>query len=254
MTLVASPGWNTNPARSQRIEDDRGRAEAALYWATTLRRISIGAALALTLLPVASAKNLSTAVAVGADGQSIHLSPLLLDPASPAEHRRRLAGGFLLVYPLMEDGLPARPARVYGAAGVVCRSWDMLGTPRPSSCTRLETAARRRFRALRLEPFRSTPPSLRRISFVRTLTAPNNYLAAIELAFHRWKRARAAARPQQCVQVKARWEPAGSRPRAFCLAKSGAWASGRLYPYPRVVCRAADLVGSIFEPALPECL
>jgi len=215
--------------------------------------LTLGAAGALLSLPAAEAKRLTTVVVAGADGRSVEVPVSLLEPSQPSSTLGGLRGGFVLAYPLIDGGLPARAARVYPSAAALCSSWDTLVTPRRSNCSRLTQAAVRRFSGLHLSRFRTAAPSLRRIASLRSLAAPNNYLAGIELAFHRWREARASARPAACVKVTARWRPAGGRPTAFCLARDGAWANGKLYPYPRAVCRAADLVGSVFAPALPAC-
>ncbi|MFN2466711.1 MAG: hypothetical protein ABR521_01055 [Gaiellaceae bacterium] len=208
--------------------------------------------MALAFSPVTDAKRANVVVIVGVDGRSFQAPISLVEPsASPPP--AQLRGGFLLAYPLIEGGLPARPARVYAAVGALCSSWNTLQTPQPRSCLRLSEKAVRRFSQVNLDRFQAAP-SLRRIAAVRALSAPDNYLTGIELAFHRWRSARFSTRPDRCVRVTALWRPASRRPTSFCLSKKGAWAAGRLYPYPRAVCRAADFVGPVSPPALPECL
>lgn len=67
--------------------------------------------------------------------------------------------------------------------------------------------------------------------------APGQLPTAIEFAFARVTRARAAARPGGCLEAFALWHgaPRRGRPAHLCLASTGAWADGRLFPYGAAV-------------------
>src|ERR1700751_1550497 len=86
------------------------------------------AALVVVLLPAAaSAKDVTDVLVVGANGRAVNLgggwavyNDLRPQGASAAP---RPSGTYLLLYPLMEEGLPMEPGRYYLSARAACWSW-----------------------------------------------------------------------------------------------------------------------------------
>ena len=159
-------------------------------------------AIALAAIPSGQAKLLAKLVVVGGEGRAVEL-PVSLFESLPTDRPAHLRGGFLLVYPLMDDGLPARPARIYPEAGAVCGSWNTSTEPVLGRCLRLTAPAGRRFADLDLVRFRKAPPRLVRLTGPARALESGNYLLGLELAFNRWREARRAARPARCVRVRA---------------------------------------------------
>lgn len=185
-------------------------------------------AAALISVPAAPAKVLTKIVAVGAGGVSVELHGLgwaaLQTTPSTAP-----AGGYVLIYPLMERGIPARPGRFYPTTGTGCFSWDRstLGT-----CGSIGEDFARRLAGLPL--FDGEPTILTGLTVAgRAGRVNSNGAVAIELAFARTRIAKAMAkRPANCLAIAARWtgDDAALRPRRFWSCPAGLWAAGKLYP------------------------
>ena len=104
-----------------------------------IRRWLLVAALVVMVFPTAaSAKDITKILVVGANGRSVNLGSgcSLLDDFRPEQAARAVSrpmGTYLLLYPLMEEGLPMEPGRFYPTAGVACWSWS----PQASDCFRI---------------------------------------------------------------------------------------------------------------------
>lgn len=139
------------------------------------------------------------------------------------------SGGFVLLYPLMEKGVPARPARFFPDSGVACSSWDrtVLG-----ACGRLADAVA--IRLARLPVLAGEPTVLRSLIVgQRPGIVESNGAVAIELAFNRPQLSRRAPkRPANCLALRATWTgpQASTRPTRFRSCNAGLWSRGRLYP------------------------
>lgn len=191
--------------------------------------VALAVAAALLAVPAAAAKTLTKIVAVGAGGAYVELRgldwpSLNLSPVDVAP-----SGDYVLLYPLMERSVPARPGRFYPGSGVACFSWDrtVLGT-----CGRLAEAVGARLGGL--PAVRGEPTVLR--SLVRART-PARVLSsgaiAIELAFNRPQLSRRMPkRPTNCIGFRATWlgPNAATRPRRFWSCAPGLWTGGRIYP------------------------
>jgi hypothetical protein len=184
----------------------------------------------------ADAKDVASIVVVGSDGRSIEIGPeravlavMLYHPASVYNVRPKLAkprGGYVRIYPLGPRGLPAIPGRFYPATRALCFGWNQALAPR--SCGRGERPRRLLTASRRLAHFhgRST------ILAVLDPGGSANLFTALELAFDRYRSARKAPRPAQCLPFVATWfgARAAQRPRRICVSRRGIYAGGWLYP------------------------
>jgi hypothetical protein len=196
-------------------------------------------ALVAMLLPsAASAKQVTKVVVVGANGRSVNLGrgwslyeilrPQVATPAS------RPNGSYLLLYPLMENGLPMQPGRYYPRARVACWSWSLEVTDCSAIARLPETWARTRT----LTSF--TAEQTRLVSLVHEgapYTVPSNESVALELALLRPRAARRAPSSPCPWRLDARWQgpAAATQPTSLCLRANGVSTGGRLYPMSRTV-------------------
>jgi hypothetical protein len=191
--------------------------------------LAVAVAAALLAVPTADAKTLTKVVAVGAGGAYVELrgvgwASLQTSPVDSAP-----SGGFVLLYPVMEHGVPAQPGRFFPGSGVACFSWDrtVLGT-----CGRLGGELAKRLAGL--PTLASEPTVLRSLVVGRTPgRVDSNGAVAIELAFNRPQLSRpAASRPANCLTLRATWvgPKASTRPTRFRSCKRGLWSDGRIYP------------------------
>jgi hypothetical protein len=184
----------------------------------------------------AAAKGVEALVVVGSDGRSITIEPelavlgvMLYHPASVYNVRPRPArprGGYVKLYPLGSRGLPAIPGRFYPLTGALCFSWNEAVAP--SACGRLGRPRRLLHAARGLVLFHGRPTML-------TLLRPGataNLVAALELAFDRYRASHTARRPSRCLPFVASWRgpQRAQRPSRLCVSPGGVYARGRLYP------------------------
>src|SRR5215217_4259419 len=158
--------------------------------------VALAVAAALLAVPTAGAKTLTKIVAVGAGGAYIELRGLDWPSLDITPTDVAPSGDYVLLYPLMDRNVPARPGRFYPASGLACFSWDrtVLGT-----CGRLADGLATRLAGV--PAVRGEPTLLR--SLVRG-RAPAGVLSsgaiAIELAFNRPQLSRRAPkRPKNCI-------------------------------------------------------
>ena len=210
------------------------------------------AVLALLVLAVAAfapadaaAKDVAALAVVGSDGRSITIEPeravlgvMLYHPASVYNVRPRPTrprGGYVKLYPLGPGGFPAIPGRFYPLTGALCFSWNQAVVP--DSCGRLGPPRRLLTVSRRLQPFHGRPTVL-------TLLRPGgtvNLVAALQLAFDRYRASRSAERPARCLPFVVGWSGPRSaqRPSRLCVSRRGMYAQGRLYPAGRALWRLA---------------
>jgi hypothetical protein len=204
-----------------------------------MKRALATVAFALLLLaPAAWAKEVSRVLVVGADGRSVNVGggwPLydalrpasapLLDPPS---------GPYLLVYPLMEAGVPMEPGRFYADSGVGCWSWSLA----PEGCLASSQLPTSWTATQGLTPFSTEPTTLKSLTHRgNPQIVPSNASVAVELALLRTKIAR-HLRASRCFwPLRATWQgPAAvARPRSLCLRTGGLSVGNRLYPLSRTV-------------------
>src|SRR5215218_2772692 len=190
--------------------------------------LALAIATAFVAVPSAGAKTLTKVVAVGAGGAYVELRGLDWSSLQTSATETVPSGGFVLLYPLMERGMPAQPGRFFPASGVACFSWDrtVLGT-----CGRLADELAARFSGL--PTLSSEPTVLKRLVFGGTAAAiRSNGAVAIELAFNRPQLSRPMPkRPANCVVLRAAWvgPEASTRPTKFRSCQGGLWSRGRLY-------------------------
>jgi hypothetical protein len=205
------------------------------------------AALVVVLLPVAaSAKEVTKVLVVGANGRSANLGSgwSLLDDLRPESLAHPVSaphGSYLLVYPLMEEGLPMEPGRYYPTTGVACWSWSSgIG-----DCFRIARLPRTWERIRSLTRFVSEQTRLRRLTHQGArYTVPSNYSVAIELALLRTQAVRRSPTSTCRWRMRARWQGPGaaSEPTSLCLRGDGVSTRGRLYPIPHAVATVLHTV------------
>ncbi|MFL5960309.1 MAG: hypothetical protein ACJ75G_08615 [Gaiellaceae bacterium] len=197
------------------------------------------AALVVLLLPAAaSAKGVTEVLVVGANGRTVNLGggwPLYEDLRPQGTFVQQPTGTYLLLYPLMEAGLPMEPGRYYPSARVACWSWSAKDV---SDCFAVARLPDTWTRTSRLTAFASEQPRLRSLRWEDMhYTVPSNTSVAVELALARTHAARAAPASPCGWRLHARWQgpAAATRPTSLCLRRKGLSAGGRLYPMPRGV-------------------
>jgi hypothetical protein len=195
--------------------------------------------------PSAGEPQFTSVVLVGNDGRSVELRPpqAVLAGFPGSRGRARAQGGYLRLYVLGPDGLPGISGRYYPATHAVCLSWSPA--ERERACPRADSAAARLLTAgTELAPFTREPTTLRLLSHANGEVDDRfaNLNVAVELAFDRERLAHPTARPPGCLAFTADWQgpAAATRPTDICLASSGAWANGRLYPLGRGVSAFAE--------------
>jgi hypothetical protein len=190
--------------------------------------IGVAAAAALLSVTAASAKELTRVVAVGANGSSIEVTGLDWD-ALRVTPGGQPTGGYVLVYPLMERGVPAQPGRFYPSTGAACFSWDRSV---PGSCYQPDGGLASRL--AQLAAIDGPPTILSRLTVAgRRARLNSNGAVAIELALQRAALSRPVPRrPLNCVAVRASWVGPASvrRPTRLWSCRTGLWAAGRSYP------------------------
>jgi Penicillin-insensitive murein endopeptidase len=224
----------------------RTRLRPNLVTKVTWRGLGAALATALLLPASATAKQLTAMLAVGADGNSVNVGGgfSLLGEVRPASVRLTAAPGgeYMLLYPLMEGGLPMQPGRYYPAAKVSCWSWTLAA----AGCVHTGALSARWQATTSLPLFARGPTTLRSLAHGRArYTLPSNAATAIELALLRAPLAKPAPRRACRWHVQARWQgpAAAERPRALCLRAGGVSAGRRLFPLSPFVVRSLRTVG-----------
>jgi hypothetical protein len=203
-------------------------------------------ALVVVVLPAAaSAKDITKIVVVGSNGRSVNLGTgwSLLDDFRPEQAAlvAQPRGTYLLLYPLMEEGLPMEPGRFYPTAGVSCWSWSF----RAGTCFRIARLPKSWGRTGALTRFATEQTRLRSLTWKGShYTVPSNYSVAIELALLRTRAARDAPALRCRWRLRARWQGPGAagQPTSLCLRSDGVSTAGRLYPLPRRVATVLHTV------------
>jgi hypothetical protein len=195
-----------------------------------MRVVLASALVALTLAPAALAKGGDSVLVLGPSSRA------LVAPWAPV-HAAIPDGGplapprepYVLLYPLMRNGVPMRPGRWYPRSRVVCTGWR---TGVEAGCVR----------AQQLRPWlgRGTATGVFRVEPARILTLTRNGVSllpygneatAIKLSLG--QRAKAAAAPSDCVSFAVRWSGPPGRPTSLCVSpKGGVYAAGLVYPLP----------------------
>jgi hypothetical protein len=197
-------------------------------------------ALAAMLLPAAaSAKDVTQVLVVGANGRTVNLGSgwSLYGDLRP-EHGTFVSqpkGAYLLLYPLMEEGLPMEPGRYYPSAHVACWAWSVKEV---SDCFAVAHLPDTWTRTRRLTSFAAEQTRLRSLTWKGAhYTVPSNQSVAIELALLRTHATRRAPASPCPWRLHARWQgpAAATRPISLCLRRNGVSTGGRLYPIPRGV-------------------
>jgi hypothetical protein len=184
---------------------------------------------ALIATPTASAKILTKVVGIGAGGASVELTGLDWGALRMGNLDAPPSGRFVLVYPLMERGVPAQPGRFYPETGAACFSWNRAAV---GECWRVSAELATRLSVLPAIVGEPTILSTLRFSGRPGLLTSNGAVA-IELAFGRSGIARPLRkRPLGCWPARASWTgpDAPLRPDRFWACRSGIWTAGKLYP------------------------
>ena len=196
--------------------------------------LALGVAGLLAAAP-ASAKEFASIAVVGADGRSteIRAAERVIYGLLGGRARAQPRGGYVRIYPLGTTGHVGVPGRFYPTTGAVCLSWNQAARPRSCGRPSAKSVSRLLTRTRGLQLFRGSGATLARLrsADVRA-TAFTQLRVAFELAFDRSRLARRTSRPTHCLRFSGSWRGRGAatRPRQFCLAESGVWASGLLYP------------------------
>jgi hypothetical protein len=193
----------------------------------------------------AEASYVTALVVVGADGCSIRIEPeqavlsvMFYNPASVYNVKPKGAtarGGYVKLYPVGPGGFPAIPGRFYPTTRALCFSWNQASTP--STCGRLGVPRHLLAASRRVALFRA------RLTVLATLRpgATVNLVAALQLAFDRYRASRLGSRPGRCLPFFATWSGprAAQRPSHICVWRRGVYAQGRIYPAGRAIWRLA---------------
>lgn len=197
--------------------------------------VALAALVALAVAPAAPAKEGMSVVVIGPKGPPFVEPPRIF--RTVMELRLQLvappAEPYVLVYPLMGSGVPARPGRWYPRSGTLCTGWrsgiEAGCAPAPSLRGFLGSG-------IATGVFRAAP--VRALSLQRegsALLPFGNEATALKLALN--QHGTAAAAPADCVAFTARWTSA-SWPAAFCVSPAGGlYARGRAYPLPPLTAR-----------------
>lgn len=203
---------------------------------TTLAAVVLGAA------PSAGAKLGDSVVLVGADGRSFvqPLRPGMWSALGRLDAVEPPRAGYVLAYPLLRGGLPARPGRWYPRARIYCSGWR---TGVEAGCGAIGEEVARRLAGGRGVPlFYRSPKTLARL-WRAGVAQPvaGNVSAALELAFAQYAWSRAAGVPPGCVPFRAVWRGprARARPTGFCVGRAGGvYTGGRVFALPPPTARA----------------
>src|SRR6266498_5279889 len=192
-----------------------------------------------------AAKGVAALVVVGSDERSIKIEPerpvlsvMLYHPASVYDVKPAPApprGDYLKIYPLGPGGFPAIPGRFYPTTRALCFSWNQAVVP--ASCGRLGRPRRLLAASRRLAAFHGHPTVLATLRPGST----ENLVAALQLAFDRYRESRSAGRPARCLAFVTGWVGAQAAQRLphICISRRGVYARGRLYPAGRAIWRLA---------------
>jgi hypothetical protein len=210
-----------------------------------MRRLAV-VVLAVLLLPSAAwAKQVTKILVVGANGRAVNVGggwSLYAQIRPPNGAPVTAPGGpYLLVYPLMETGLPMEPARYYPDSRIGCWSWT-LGL---DDCVASGQLPASWSGTGSLTSFAAEPTTLKGLSHHGApYTVPSNASVAVELALLRSRLARPAPASPCRWRLHAAWQgpAAAGRPRALCLRARGISARGQLYPLPSRVARMLHVV------------
>lgn len=207
-----------------------------------MKAVLAAAVLALGLVPTAGAKLTDVVVLVGADGRSF-VQPLdqetwsalgRLDAALPPPR-----AGYVLAYPMLREGVPARWGRWYPQAGVYCSGWR---SGLEAGCGQVPTSVALRLPRRGMSLFYRGPTTLARLVRGNTvLPVAGNDAAAIELAFAMRPAMRPEGAPRGCTGFRAAWRGPAARRRTtgFCVSRSGGlYAGGTLFPLAPPTARA----------------
>lgn len=195
---------------------------------------------ALVCVPAATAKQGKAVVVLGPSGRP------LVEPFAPfagvfAGFERTATSAvpsapYVLVYPLMEQGVPMRPGRWYPGEGVLCSGWR---TGVEAGCTAAPQLRGWLGRGIATGLFRGASTHLAGLTR-RGLPLPvaSNEATAIEMALNQL--GSAGTPPADCVPFAGRWAGprAPLRPTSFCVSPAGGvYAGGHHYPLARSAAR-----------------
>ena len=196
----------------------------------------------MVVVPAAAAKAIKSVVVVGARGTSVQIRSTrsFYDTLTAGTGAARVRGGYILVYPLMDIGVAAQPARFYPATRAYCASWT-LALPKSRVCARLDRAASRPLMAVPLR--RGAPPTAEIVDGRTGGRTMLNVEVMLQLAFVRSGAIRVEPRTSDCaLDYTATWHHV-SFPTRFCLGPRGVWADGKLRPLDSAVYEFARLNG-----------
>jgi hypothetical protein len=198
-------------------------------------RFLLAALVALALAPAAPAKEGLSVVVLGPTGPPLVEPPgvfrtvmdlrlqIVVPPREP----------YVLVYPLMRNGVPGRPGRWYPGSGIFCSGWRSGVEAGCASARRLGGWLGS---GIATGLYRDEP--VRLLSLLRAgarLLPYGNEATAVKLALA--QRGSPARAPVGCVRFTARWSQPG-RPSSFCVApQGGLYANGQIYPLMRATAR-----------------
>jgi hypothetical protein len=133
---------------------------------------------------------------------------------------------YVLVYPLMRSGVPARPGRWFPRSGTLCSGWR---SGVEAGCATAPKLGGWLGSGIATGLFTREPVRLTALTREGSSLLPfGNEATAVKLALH--QRGKRAAAPAGCVAFTARWSASGW-PGSFCVAPAGGlYASGRVYP------------------------
>jgi hypothetical protein len=199
-----------------------------------VRRALLVLFVTLVCVPAAASKDGTAVLVIGPNGKA------LVEPFAPFTYvfenfdlvAKSLApptAPYVLVYPVMQEGIPMRPGRRYPRAGVLCSGWR---TGIEAGCTTVPKLRNWFGSGLRTGLFRGVPTQLASLTRGGTrLLRYGNQATAIEMSLNQI--GRAAPTPGGCVSFSARWTGprASMQPTLFCVSPGGGvYADGKHYP------------------------
>jgi hypothetical protein len=185
---------------------------------------------ALAAASAASAKEGTAVLVVGPRGPTfVEPYRIVVGPLGRLQLTLPPVEPYVLVFPLMRDGVPMRPGRWYPRAGVLCSGWR---SGVEAGCTTEPKLRGWLGSGVATGVFRREPARLTRLLRAGAPLLPyGNEATAVKLALA--QRSKAAPAPDECVSFRARWTGPGAaaRPGSFCVSSGGGvYAGGRLYP------------------------
>jgi hypothetical protein len=193
----------------------------------------------LVAAPAADAKEGRSVLVVGPRGLTfVEPYRIVEAPLSRLQLRAPPTEGYVLVYPLMNGGVPMRPGRWYPRAGILCSGWR---SGVEAGCTTEPQLRGWLGSGVATGVYRREPGHMTTLSRSGTQLLPyGNEATAIKLALN--QRSGIGSPPGDCVAFRARWNAATSGPAALCVGRRGGlYARGRVYPMP--VATAAFVIG-----------